>query len=126
MTPVQLRFTEKSHPIFRELQDRIDQLPKEALAYVAVLMGVKDLVPAPLSELVFGMVYVRNAILIGPMHVALAGAVRLRNQHTEAAASMRCARLALIAACQGSATCMIALEFVANLRTLPTSLHSAD
>jgi hypothetical protein len=120
MTAVELRFSEKSHPIFRDLQERIDRLPNDSLNFVAALMGVKNLIPAPLSDLVFGMIYVRAGIAIGPMHLALASAVSLRHQRAEIVQEMRDAKLALIAACDATKASLVALEFVASLHTLNT------
>jgi hypothetical protein len=123
MTPdtTQMHFGIDSHPLLRALQIRVDELPNSSLNFVAALMAVRDLIPQPLCDLIFGMVAVRNGIEIGPVHQALAAAVAMRGSKPRFAAATRDAKLALISACGVSRPADVALRFVIDL---PGLVHS--
>lgn len=113
-----LRFGDDAHPLLQALQTRIDQLPKESLNFVAALMAARDLIPTPLSGLIFGMVAVRNGIEIGPAHQALASAVALRGGNSPPVVAKREEKLALIFACGLTKAADAALKFVMDLPNL--------
>jgi hypothetical protein len=113
-----MRFGEDAHPVLMALQTRVDQIPKESLNFVAALMAARDLIPVPMSDLIFGMIAVRNGIEIGPVHHALASAVALWGGDTQPAVSKRNEKLALIAACGMCRAADGALKFVIELPSL--------
>lgn len=115
---VRLRFEDDAHPLLRALQLRVDQLPKESLNFVAALMAARDLIPVPLSGLIFGMVAVRNGIAMGPVHLALASAVALRGGNSPPIVAKREEKLALIFACGLTKAADAALKFVMELPNL--------
>jgi hypothetical protein len=113
-----LRFGDKAHPILRELQHRIDTLPKGCLNFVAALMAGGTLVEQPLSDLVFGMVYIRNGISIEPIHQALATLVALRHEKEASKVKLRDEKMAFILVCGADKAADNALKFVVELQTL--------
>ncbi|WP_210546556.1 hypothetical protein [Rhodoferax sp. PAMC 29310] len=96
MTNSELRFGKDAHPILRELQSRIDAIPKESLNFVAAMIADGVITTPPLSDLIFGMIYIRNGISIEPIHQALSTVVALRNQHSPAQAKLRDEKLAFV------------------------------
>ena len=115
-----LRFGEKAHPILRELQARVDAMPKESLNFVAALMSDGSIISPPLSDLVFGMVYIRNGIAIEPIHQALVTVVKLRHADEANKIQFRKEQMALILACGADKAADRALKFVVELQTLLT------
>jgi hypothetical protein len=118
MSNLDLRFGQDAHPILKELQSRIDALPKESLNFVAALMSHGVIATPPLSDLIFGMIYIRNGISIEPIHQALATVVALRNQHSPAQAKLRDENLTFVFACGARTAADGALQFVVELQTL--------
>jgi hypothetical protein len=118
MTNSELRFGKDAHPILRELQSRIDAMPKESLNFVAAMMADGVITTPPLSDLIFGMIYIRNGISIEPIHQALTTVVALRNQHGLEQAKLRDDKLAFVFACGGRKAADGALQFVVELQTL--------
>jgi hypothetical protein len=114
----ELHFGPTAHPILRELQNRIDALPKESLNFVAALMSEKVIATPPLSDLIFGMIYIRNGISIEPIHEALTTMVHLRNSHTEPELALYREKQALICSCGVQKTAACALQFVVELQSL--------
>jgi hypothetical protein len=114
----ELRFGDKSHPILKELQARVDALPKESLNFVAALMSDDTIVGPPLSDLVFGMIYIRNGISIEPIHQALTAIVASRKDRDAAQAQMRNEKMTFITACRAEKAADGALKFLVELQTL--------
>lgn len=113
-----LRFGEKAHPILRELQARIDAMPKESLNFVAALMSERSIISPPLSDLVFGLAYIRNGISIEPIHQALVNVVKLRHADEAHKIQFRKEQMSLILACGADKAADRALKFVVELQTL--------
>ncbi len=113
-----LRFGDKSHPLLQELQTRVDTLPKECLNFVAALVVDDTIVGPPLSDLVFGMIYIRNGISIEPIHKALATIVASRKSRDAATVQMRDEKMAFIVACGAEKAADRALKFLVELQTL--------
>jgi hypothetical protein len=113
-----LRFGPQAHPLLHELQNRIDALPKESLNFVAALMSEKVIATPPLSDLIFGMIYIRNGISIEPIHEALTTMVHLRNSHKSCELEVREEKIALISSCGVEKAATAALQFILELPTL--------
>ena len=113
-----LRFGEKAHPILRELQTRVDAMPKESLNFIAALMSERSIISPPLSDLVFGMIYIRNGISIQPIHQALVKVIKLRHAEEALQIQFRKEQMALILACGADKAADRALKFVVELQTL--------
>lgn len=115
-----LRFGEKAHPILRELQARVKSMPKESLNFVAALMSEGSIISPPLSDLVFGMIYIRNGISIEPIHQALVNVVKYRHADDAAKIQFRKEQMSFILACGADKAADRALKFVVELQTLLT------
>lgn len=113
-----LRFGEDAHPILRELQSRVDALPKECHNFVAALMSEETLVTKPLSDLIFGLVYIKYGISMEPIHQALATVVALRNELEVDKVQLRDEKMAFLVACRAEKAADRALKFVVDLQTL--------
>jgi hypothetical protein len=114
----ELRFGSQAHPLLHELQTRIDALPKESLNFVAALMSEEVIATPPLSDLIFGMIYIRNGISIEPIHEALTSMVNLRNCSSACELEVRQEKIALISSCGVEKAASAALQFVVELPTL--------
>lgn len=118
MVNPELCFGPKAHPLLHELQNRIDALPKECLNFVAALMSEEVIATPPLSDLIFGMIFIRNGISIEPIHEALTTMVNLRNSHKSCELEVRKEKIALINSCGVEKAASAALQFVLDLPTL--------
>lgn len=126
MDKTHLRFGEGAHPLLRSLQSRVDQLPKESLNFVAALMSLKNFIAPPLSDLIFGMIHIRNGIVIEPIHQALATMVALRGNNSPEVVAVRNEKMALIYACGANKAADTALEFLFELPTLLDTEYQAQ
>lgn len=93
-------------------------LPSDWDNFVAALMSNDTIVGPPLSDLVFGMVYIRNGISIEPIHQALATIVASRKARDAAQVQMRDEKMAFITACRAEKAADGALKFLVELQTL--------
>lgn len=118
MLKPQLRFGEDAHPVMRSLQLGIDELPKETLNFVAAVVASQCLVTPPLSDLIFGMIFIRNGINIEPMHAALATIMTHRASKDPKLVALRDEKLAFIRACGTLAAAEKALQFIYDLPKL--------
>lgn len=114
----ELCFGPLAHPVLHELQNRINALPKECLNFVAALMSEEVIATPPLSDLIFGMIYIRNGISIEPIHEALAAVVNLRNSQNSCELNVLQEKMALINSCGVEKAASGALLFVVQLPTL--------
>ncbi|MBU0589031.1 MAG: hypothetical protein KJ852_09895 [Gammaproteobacteria bacterium] len=118
MDKPQLRFGEDAHPLMKSLQKCIDELPKESLNFVAAVVASKCLITPPLSDLIFGMIYIRNGINIEPVHAALATVMTHRSSQDSRLLDLRDEKLAFIRACGSLKAAETALQFIYDLPKL--------
>ena len=101
--------------VLQALQDRLDQLPKEALGFVAALATAKVLVPSPLSETLLSMISAQHRVEIGPVHEALVTVIILRDSKSDEVIAVRERNKVLIIACGASKAANAALHFFVAL-----------
>ncbi|MBU0816114.1 MAG: hypothetical protein KKE80_13035 [Gammaproteobacteria bacterium] len=110
-------------PILKLLQDRLDQLPKESMGFLAILLATNQLLPSGLSETILNMIVTRYSFELGPVHEAFATAMILSGNATPVGVFLQQQNQALIAACHANKAALAALEFILHL---PCLLVDAD
>lgn len=104
--------------ILEILQDHLNQLPKESMGFLAILVATNELLPSGLSEILLSMIVTRYAFELGPVHEAFATAMILSDNTTLNGVSLLQQNQALVSACRANKAALAALDFILHLPSL--------